>query len=270
MAALKLAFASDLNLTVTSVDALTALARKIAAATPSAVILAGDLAESLQDFTRVVQLFRRELTCPLWIVPGDVDFWARPPYDSTLLWKTLLPRAVADCGALWLEGKAQVLEGVAIAGSIGWYDYSAAGMAGMVSDPEFAQKKYLYNADALRIDWEYSDPEFAGIVSAGLLATLDHLQQDPFVQQIVVATHFPLLEQQLNRQANKGFACAYSANLTLGKKVLGYSKLTHLVSGHLRQERQGTVLRDDLPPVTYHVLPGDPERPSWLELTLDS
>lgn len=268
MAGIKLAFTSDLNLTITSLDTLTGLARKMAAASPDAVILAGDLAESLADFTRVVQLFRRELPCPLWVVPGDVDFWARPPYDSMQLWKTLLPKAVADHGAEWLEGKAHVLGRFAVAGSVGWYDYSAAGMAGMVSDPEFAQKKYLYNADALRIDWEYSDPQFAGLVSATLLATLDHLEQDPSVDQIVVVTHFPLIEQQLVRPASSGFACAYSGNLTLGKKVLAYRKVTHLISGHTRQPKQGVLVREDLPAVRYHVLGGEPERPTWLELVL--
>ena len=167
MATVKLAITSDLALPVTPPDRLTALARQMAGSTPDVAILAGDLAESLADFTRCLNLFRGELSCPIWVLPGEHDFWARPPYDSRKLWRELLPQAVATAGCQWLEGQAFVHEGIAVAGTVAWYDYSASPMGGMVSDLEFAQQKYLHNADALRIDWEWGDPEFAGIVSAG-------------------------------------------------------------------------------------------------------
>jgi hypothetical protein len=269
MASVKLAFTSDLYLPVTPAEKLRDVARLMAAFAPDAAILAGDLAESLADFTRALQLFRGELACPVWVLPGDVDFWARPPYDSHRLWKSLLPKAVGDAGCQWLEGQAFVHDGVAVAGTVAWYDYSSSPMAGMVTDLEFAQHKYLHNADALRIDWEWSDPEFAGQVGASLLANLTWLEQDAAVGAVVVATHFPIFEQQLVRKPGMGYAGAYAGNLTLGRKVLGHRKLTHVVSGHAHVGRRAELPRSGgLSPVEVHVLPGDYEKPGWLGLTV--
>jgi hypothetical protein len=268
MTAVKLAVTSDLHLPVTPVEKLAGLARAMAESSPDAVVIAGDLAESLADFSRVLALFRKELVCPVAVIPGDVDFWARPPYDSRRLWTELLPKAAADAGCVWLEGASLKLGQVAVAGTVGWYDYSAAPLAGMVSDLEFAQQKYLHNADALRIDWEYSDPEFAGLAGARLVATLDDLEQDAAVGKVVVVTHFPVFENQLVRQPGAGFSSAYSGNLTLGRKVAARRKVGHVVSGHTRQPRHGELARDGLPPLEFHVLPGDYEKPTCLTLTL--
>jgi len=191
-----------------------------------------------------------------------------PPYDSRRLWLELLPRAVASAGCGWLEGQAFVLRGVAVAGTVAWYDYSSATMAGMMSELEFAQHKYLHNADALRIDWEWSDPQFAGQVSAALLATLDHLEQDPAVAAVVLVTHFPIFEQQLARQPGLGLASAYAGNLSLGRKVLPRRKLTHVVSGHAHVARRCELPRPDLPPVEVRVLGGAYEKPAWVALTV--
>jgi hypothetical protein len=268
MAAVKLAITSDLNLSVALADRVAQVAQQMAAFSPDAVVVAGDLAETLSDLTRCLKLLREPLRCPIWVLPGDHDFWARPPYDSRRLFRDLLPQAVTRAGCSWLEGTAFVLSGVAVAGTVAWYDYSTAGMVGMVSDLEFAQKKYLYNADALRIDWEWADPEFAGMVAAPFLATLDHLQQDPNVRSIVVITHFPILEQQLDRDRLPGFTSAYAGNLTLGKKVLAYDKVAHIVAGHTHSPREGQVVRDNAPPVAVRVLPGDYEQPAWWGLTV--
>jgi hypothetical protein len=241
----------------------------MAAFSPDAAIVAGDLAESLADLTRCLKLLRESLSCPVWVLPGDHDFWARPPYDSRWLYRELLPKAVAGAGCNWLEGSAFLVQDIAIAGTVAWYDYSSASMAGMVSDLEFAQKKYLYNADALRIDWEWADPEFAGMVSAPFLATLDHLQQNPAVRSIVVVTHFPIFEQQLNRDMLHGFASAYAGNLTLGRKVAAYGKVSHVVAGHTHVPREGYLLRESGPPLAIRVLPGDYEKPGWWGLTVE-
>jgi hypothetical protein len=243
----------------------------MAAFAPDAAVLAGDLAESLADFTRCLKLFRQELGCPLWVLPGERDFWARPPYDSARLWRELLPQAVAGAGCQWLEGKAFVLGGVAVAGSVAWYDYSSAAPGLPVTALEFAQHKYLHNADALRIDWGWSDPEFATLAGTALVATLDHLEQDPAVRQVVVVTHFPLLEQQLDRDAPPGrtFASAYLGNLKLGSQVLARKKVTHLLSGHTRVPRKATLERVGAPAVELRVLASDFEKPAWVGLTLD-
>lgn len=271
MASIKLAFSSDLYLPVTPADKLRSLALQIAAFAPDAVVLLGDLAESLADFSRVLQLFRQQLSCPIWVLPGDVDFWARPPYDSNHLWRELLPQAVQRAHCKWLEGQSFILDGVAVTGTVAWYDYSSSPVAWMVSDLEFAQQKYLHNADALRIDWEWSDPEFAGLVSTALGNTLDQLEKDPAVRSIVVATHFPIVEQQLVRQPGSSFASAYLGNLTLGQKVIAHPKVRHVISGHARQARRADLPRDNgLSAIEVRVLGGDYEKPAWLGLEVCS
>jgi hypothetical protein len=267
MTAVKLAITSDLYLPVTPVDRLSRLAQEMAGFRPDMAVLAGDLAESLTDLTRCLKLFRQALSCPIWILPGDHDFWARPPYDSGRLWRELIPQAVAANNCQWLEGNCFVHEGVAFIGTVAWYDYSSATMAGILTDMEFAQQKYLHNADALRIDWEWTDPEFAGLVGTPFLTLLDHLEQDPAVRQSVVITHFPVLEQQLPRDVVKGLASAYLGNLTLGRKVLARKKVTHIISGHTHVGRECKLERDAAPPVQVRVLGGDYEKPVWAGLT---
>jgi hypothetical protein len=268
MAEVKLAITSDLNLSATPADRISEVARQMAAFAPDAAVVAGDLAESLWDLTRCLKLLREPLNCPLWVLPGDHDFWARPPYDSRRLYHELLPKTIGDAGCNWLEGSAFILQGIAVAGTVAWYDYSSASMAGMVSELEFAQRKIQHNADALRIDWEWSDPEFARLVSTPFLATLDHLEQNPAIRSIVVVTHFPILEQQLDRDRLHGFASAYAGNLSLGNKVVNYSKVSHVIAGHTHTPRESQLLRECGPPVLVRVLPGDHENPSWWGLTI--
>lgn len=265
MTAVKLAITSDLYFGVTPTDRLERLAREMAASAPDAAVLAGDLAEALPDFVRCLKVFRAAMTCPVYVLAGDRDFWARPPYDSRRLWTELIPEAVGKNGCQYLEGGSFVTGGVAVAGTVAWYDYSSATAAGMVSDLEFAQQKYLHNADALRIDWEWSDPEFAGRCAAQLLAELDHLEQDATVRRTVVVTHFPILEAQMPRDTVKGLASAYLGNLTLGKRVLERRKVSHVVSGHVRLNRECAVERE-AGRVEARVLPGDYDRPAWTAL----
>jgi hypothetical protein len=268
MSAVKLALTSDLNLPVTPEARVVELARQMAAFAPDAAVVAGDLGESLADFTRCARLLRAELACPIWLLPGDHDFWARPPYDSRRLYQELLPQAAEKAGCGWLEGRSFTLGTVAVAGTVGWYDYSAATMAGFLSEQELARQKFEHNADALRIDWEWSDPEFAAMVSHAFLAEIDRLEADEAVRSVVAVTHFPVLEQQLVREPGGAFASAYSANFTLGKKLLTRRKLTHVVSAHTRKPRHLEVAREGLPPVDVRVLPGTYDKLARVELTI--
>ncbi len=261
MAEVKIAVTSDLNLSVTPADRVAQLGGQMAAFAPDVVIVAGDLAESLTDLTRCLKLLREPIRCPIWVLPGDHDFWARPPYDSRRLFHELLPKAVAAAGCDWLEGTGFVVNGVGIAGTVGWYDYSTSGLAGIVSGPEFAQQKYLHNADALRIDWEWTDPEFAGIVATPFLATLDLLQQDPAVHSIVVVTHFPILEQQLDRNRLLGFSSAYACILTLGKRSSPTAKCARCCRPHALSPQQPGAARR-APPVAVRL--AGRVREAWL------
>src|SRR5947209_810942 len=145
MPSIKLAITADLHLPITPAERLEALAREMADFNPDAAVLGGDLAESLADLERCLTLFKERLPCPVWVIPGNHDLWVRRSSDSRRLWLEHLPQAVADAGCRWLEGTAFVLGGTAVAGTIGWYDYSAADPSVQASALTFAQQKYQFN-----------------------------------------------------------------------------------------------------------------------------
>jgi predicted phosphodiesterase len=271
MAVVKVAFTSDLHLPITTPDRIASLAREMAAFGADAVVLAGDLGESPSALSRCLQIVRAEMSCPVWVLAGNHDLWAYPPYDSHRLWEERLPEAVAEAGCHWLEGTAFVIGDMAIAGTIGWYDYSAADPSIKATTLEFAQKKMNYNADALRIDWGWSDPEFAELVSKPFLAALDSMEANPAVKRVVAVTHVPLLEEQMCRDSGNpdwAFSNAYFGNLTLGRRVLERRKVSHVISGHTHIGRQARIERPGAPVVDARVLPSDYEQPAWFGLTV--
>jgi hypothetical protein len=273
MAVVKLAFASDLHLPITKDEPIAALGRAVAAFAPQAFVVAGDIGESLADLKRGLQLLREQVRCPIWVLAGNHDVWARPPYDSRQLWMAQIPETVCATGCQWLEGTSFVLDGVAVAGTIAWYDYSAADPSVQASRLEFAQQKFHYNADALRIDWEWSDSEFADRVSTPFLSQLDHLESDPSVRRVVVVTHVPIVEGQIHRNPSDprwAFSNAYFGNLTLGRKVLVHRKVSHIISGHTHVGKQCVVERQEKPAIEAHVLGSDYEHPVWLGLSIDA
>jgi 3',5'-cyclic AMP phosphodiesterase CpdA len=270
MADVKVAFTSDLHLPITSIERIAALAREVAGFQPEALVLAGDLAEGPNNLERCLGVVRAGVSCPVWVLAGNHDLWARPPLDSHRLWRQHLPEVVNSTGCRWLEGTAFVVGGVAVCGTIAWYDYSAADPSIKATALEFAQKKMNYNADALRIDWGWSDPEFADRVSKPFLSTLGGLEHDEGVRQIVAVTHMPLLEEQMCRDsgnADWAFSNAYFGNLTLGRRVLEYRKVSHVISGHTHVGRRARVERPHAQPVEAVVLSSDYEEPAWLGLT---
>jgi 3',5'-cyclic AMP phosphodiesterase CpdA len=273
MPPVKLAVTADLHLPITKAERLAELAAEVAAFAPDALVLAGDLAESLEDLERCLTLFRNQMACPIWVLAGNHDLWVRRSSDSKGLWQERLPRMVEQSGCRWLEGSFFVLHGTAVAGTIAWYDYSAADPSVKASALAFAQQKMNYNADALLIDWEWSDQEFAARVAEQFLLALDRLEADPAVKRTVVVTHVPLLEEQMHRQPDNpewAFSNAYFGNLTLGRHVLARPKVSHVISGHTHVGRTARVPRPSGPPVEAHVLPCDYEKPAWMSLTFDA
>jgi 3',5'-cyclic AMP phosphodiesterase CpdA len=272
MAVVKVAFTSDLHLPITRAERIAALVREAGAFGPDALVVAGDLAETPPELVRCLRLVREGVSCPVWVLAGNHDLWARPPYDSHRLWRERIPEAVAEAGCRWLEGTAFVLGDTAVAGTIAWYDYTAADPSVKATALEFAQRKMNYNADALRIDWGWSDPEFAERVSKPFLETLDSLESNPAVSRVVAVTHVPILEEQMSRDSGNpdwAFSNAYFGNLTLGRRVLERRKVSHVISGHTHVGRKARVERTGAAPVEAVVLASDYEEPVWLGLTFN-
>ena len=99
-----------------------------------AIVLAGDAGEPLFRFTEALDIFI-DLGVPVAVLPGNHDVWSTREHSSQDLLEHLLPAKTAKRGFTWLETKNLYLRdsGVAIAGSMAWYDYSAClpGMPGL-------------------------------------------------------------------------------------------------------------------------------------------
>jgi len=153
MSAFRLAVTSDLHLPITAPTTIADIAGAIARFVPHAVVIAGDVAESVKDLAHCLELFRQIVSCPIWVLAGNHDLWARDA-RSKRLWQELLPETVRAAGCHWLEGTAFIQEGVAVAGTIAWYDYSGADVTVDATPAIFAAEKRYYNPDATYIDWE--------------------------------------------------------------------------------------------------------------------
>lgn len=267
---------SDLHYGITPVEKLRALAGVIAAHQPHLTVLAGDLGEPLDRFSACLHCFA-DLPGAVGVLAGNHDVWHRKgKHSSQELWEDLLPAATREAGMLWLEDSVWRSGGLAVAGSMAWYDYSAA-------DPDlpaypsayFRQVKDRFNPDATYIDWPWSDEEVAERLGDALMARVMALEADPTVRSLMVVTHIPLFEAQMCRKPldrQWGFSNAYFGNLTLGKRLVAARKLRRVTSGHTHIGRAGLALRafdSELPPVSVSVIPSDYGQPALEVYDLD-
>ena len=265
-----LAFTADLHLPITDATAIAGLAREVAECRPRAFVIAGDIGESLPHIEQCLATVKGLVDCPVLVLAGNHDLWVPQGLagNSDKIFREELPRVVAEAGCEWLEGKAVVFDGVAVAGTIAWYDYSAADPAIPATKKIFAEDKRYFNNDAFRIQWRHTDESFCQAVAGPFLTTLDRLEADPAVRQVVVATHVPLLECQMCRKPGDvtwGFSNAYFGNLTLGQEVLKRRKVTHIISGHTHVGREGLVNRDG-GTVDARVIDSQYGNPVWIGL----
>jgi hypothetical protein len=291
---MRLAITADLHVPITHAATIADLARAVAQFSPAALVVAGDVAESLADLETCLSLLKESVPCPIWVLAGNHDLWARRTRrlrrwedellaeaglgagqaaltSSVQLWRELLPRTVEQTGCHWLEGVSFLDNGIAVAGTIAWYDYSGADAAIQATPRDFAREKRYFNMDADMIDWPWSDAEFAGLVAAPFLATLDRLEADSAVRQVIVVTHVPLLECQMCRKPDNpdwGFSNAYFGNLTLGAQVVQRKKVSHVISGHTHVGRDVRLSLGDGRLIETHVLASEYRRPTWLGLTI--
>lgn len=144
---------SDLHLGITKAFTIRDLVNTIAATDPDLTVLAGDIGEGLPNFVECLRLFA-QLPGDVAVLAGNHDVWSRAHIPSQDLWEKALPEAVRDAGMIWLEETVWQRNTVAVAGSLAWYDYSAADPTLPSYRPGFfAGMKRQYNMDAKYVDW---------------------------------------------------------------------------------------------------------------------
>ena len=119
---------SDVHLGLTAEAVVEALVDAIAAERPDLTVIAGDVGEGLRAFRRCLAIFAR-LPGDLGVIAGNHDLWAGQGVSSQQLWSTALPAATREAGRIYLEDEDWRRDGIAVVGTVAWYDYSAADQA---------------------------------------------------------------------------------------------------------------------------------------------
>lgn len=245
-----------------------AFARRLEGLAPDCFVLAGDVGHPLRLFRRGLQLFA-DLACPRLLIAGNHDLY-RGDFDSRTLWEAQLPAVARDEGFIWLEETVWRRGPLAVCGTLGWYDYSAASPHLPFAAADYPHLKKLVNHDADYIDWPWSDRAMARYLARRFTARLGALEADPSVEQIVVITHVPIFPPALPPYPQSelySLQRAYLGNFTLGELVQAHSKVTHVVSGHLHRGGHWRIERaGGLRPMEFHLVASERGRPGLVTL----
>ncbi len=246
---------------------------------PDLVILAGDLGHGRRNFQECVEIFTKRCK-NVAVIAGNHDVWRDPEEEHTSwhMWEHELPRICRDVGAIWLEQQDIQLGALRVVGSMAWYDYSGIPdtFVKYKRDPDLVrQLKRMLNNDANWIDWSYSDLDFAAILRRQLIERIQKAQDDPAVKAIAVATHVPILWEQMETKNDDeawSLSNAYFGHMTLGEAVRNVEKLRLVLSGHTHIGKHGVIQRQEMKPLQYHVVPSDYQEPkiSLLDVNLEN
>lgn len=267
---MRILITSDLHFEVTGAQAIRRFLAGMDREEPDLVVLAGDIGHPPHLYRQCLALFL-PLACPVAVIPGNQDVWTAPGSSSIALLEEELPAAVRELDFHWLEGHPLRLGGgVALCGSIGWYDYSAR----EVGDDDVARiaaRKGEVCLDATRVDWEYTDESFAALCRDRLTSQVRELEGDPDIHTIVAVTHVPAFPQQYERQPEAERWCRtlpFFAHLTMGEELRRFPKLRYLVSGHTHAGLSDVVERPGMEPVATATVGSDYLKPRWVVLDL--
>ncbi len=261
----RIVITSDLHLGITTTDEIAPLVAQIAAEQPDLTIIAGDIGKRLGDISACLAMFQ---TVPGQVaaLAGNHDLWRHGDDHSADLWERSVPDAVRTAGMLWLEDENWRRDGLGVAGSIAWYDYTGADPSiSPQTEQYWIELKQRLHPDARYLDWPWSDIAFATRCGDSLVARVAALDADPSISDVLIVTHVPLFREQLvNRTEipNWGYGNAYFGNLTLGERLRHAAKLRAVVSGHTHIGRRETLADERATPVW--VVPSDFHTPRYV------
>jgi hypothetical protein len=170
---------------------------------PDVLVLAGDVGTG-PLWADCLGLFAG-LSCRKAVVPGNHDLWVRAegaPFDSLTLYEDVLPRVAAERGFHYLDRGPLFLPeaGLAVVGSINWYDYTWAlePLRQLYPDElERLQTKRFTRGrhnDANFVRWPLDD---AGFTARVVQAFEGHLEAAlGQAEKAIVVTHHPAFYAQ--------------------------------------------------------------------------
>ena len=170
---------------------------------PDVLLIAGDLAESLDGWSRALQIFSH-FSFQKLILPGNHDLWSRTESepDSFSKYEKDLPEICNQHGWHYLPKNPWIHREIAVVGSCCWYDYSLLPGVHPFSHEELSQKRRgpVKWMDGFACSWpgisqERLDETLEEYFRGQLLQDLG-MGSDPS-KTLILATHFPFYQEFL-------------------------------------------------------------------------
>jgi 3',5'-cyclic AMP phosphodiesterase CpdA len=255
MSSLRLAFTADLHWGTrrSGDEATNLLVRFLEAQPPDVLVLGGDQGAG-GHFAECLALFDG-LACRKALVPGNHDIWVETDDargDSLDVYQQHLPRVCAAHGFHYLDrGPLYLSEaGVALAGSINWYDYSWSLDALRRRTPDWEERLRVKmftrgrHNDARFVRWPLDDCRF----TAEVVATLERHLTEALSQadKVLVVTHHPpfhgLTFPRAGPPTVDGLLWdAFSGNTVLEAVLARHApRIPFAFAGHTHRERVAT------------------------------
>lgn len=264
---MRIIFTSDLHYNIARSAAPTeAVAKRIREAGGDALVLVGDTASTdLRVLERALSLFDGFRGAKL-AVAGNHELWTVGGADSLHRYENELAEVFSRNGFHYLDREPFIADGVAIVGSVGWYDYSfrssvmgiplrffqrkvAPGAASRLEEhqdlltnsddvSEAAMQVTTRWMDGVRVKLPMSDAAFTERLAMKLSA---HLQSARQGADRIVATihHLPFAELVPHSVIpDWEFATAFHGAELFGEVLLQCPEVSHLFCGHIHRERR--------------------------------
>ena len=258
---MRIASVSDLHIDFAeNRRALVQLATEIHRGQADVVIIAGDVSHVDAHITAALRAFK--LAAPTVVyLPGNHDLWIHVDETDSVVrdtwdrYRNTLKHLVEDEGGHYLPSGRLQLGSSAIVGTTGWYDYSFVRPEHreVLTPSKLAAKQWagMGWTDARFIAFKdaagelMTDTAVARVMEDELQVQLKEADNDPGIQDILVATHVVPFAQSLGPA--KGlpwdYFDAFMGSTRLGELIQSSPKVRAAVYGHTHRPQRLTIGR---------------------------
>lgn len=274
---MKAIFCADLHAELLSRREMIDFRDELVALAPDLLFFAGDVAagscwpQVLSEYVSVAPAGRS------YVIAGNHDIWvgnddrAGPGYYRPPIMKfdKQLPQEAGETGWIWAEEEILRFNRTAVVCSIAWYDYEAA------PEPRHVHAaKEKFSNDFQFIDCatgrgEWNDLEFARNRNASVVRRLKECEEDSTIDDVIVVTHVPVfLEQKVDSRIDVPAIDGLYFNLSLGREIKRFAKVTNVISGHTHRGISAVVERENGSIINAAVIGSDYQAPVYLEMKI--